>query len=340
MCEKRRNIVFFSFFILLICLFFNQKTAHAEETVGFSVTPVFSESQIDPNLGYFYLRTAPNTTQEVKVTIKSLRKEPTTISVHVNDAVTNDNVSVEYSNDTPKLDASLKYPLSELLQVKENEQEITVSNFEEKTVTLTLTLPKEPFSGIKLGGIRFIEQSQKSESKGLSNRYGYTVGVMISQDSAPYNEGANLLLHDVGAKLNRGLKVVYAQLQNPEPKLMGGLTINADVYKKGEKDPILTESRSQLSVAPNSTFYYFIPWGIEDLRAGTYELHMVATAGENSWEWTEKFEVGVQEAADINAKALNRLSLDRIVKIIIIFFGILTTGITLYRGFGLKKKNH
>lgn len=336
---KKLNKGLSSLLIVIICLIFNQKVAHAEEAIGFSVSPVFSEKQVDSDLGYFYLRTEPNTTQEVKVTIKSLREAPTIISVHVNDAVTNDNISVEYSNDTPELDDSLKNPLSELLEVKENEQEITVSNFEEKTVTLTLSLPKDPFSGIKLGGIRFIEQSQEDESEGLTNRYGYTVGVMLTQDNEPFNEGADLQLDGVGAKLNRGMKVVYATLQNPEPKLLGGLTIDANVYKKGENKPLLSESKQQLSVEPNSSFSYFIPWGIEDLRAGTYELRMTATSGENSWEWTESFDVGAKEADEINAQAMNRLTLSGTLKIGILFLGILTIGLTLYRMVRLKKEN-
>ncbi|MBO1090127.1 DUF916 and DUF3324 domain-containing protein [Enterococcus hirae] len=333
------NRYFFSLLLVIISLIFNQKVAHAEESIGFSVSPIFSEKQISSDLGYFYLTTEPNTTQEIKITVKSLRKEPTTISVHVNDAVTNDNVSVEYSNDTPELDDSLKNPLSELLQVKENEQEITVSTFEEKIVTLTLTLPKDPFSGIKLGGIRFIEKPQEDESEGLTNRYGYTVGVMLTQDNEPFNEGADLQLNEVGATLNRGMKVVYAMLQNPEPKLLGGLTIDATVYKEGETEPLLSETRQQLSVAPNSSFSYFIPWGIKDLKAGTYKLKMVANSRENSWEWIETFDVGAKKAAEINAQAMNRLSLSGVVKIGIIFLGILTIGLTLYRVIRLKKYN-
>ena len=338
MRRKEVSILIFSFLILISCSFFTQKTVHADDSVGFSVSPVFSENQIHPDLGYFFLKTEPDTTQELKVTVKSLREDPTTISIHVNDAVTNDNVSVEYSNDKPELDDSLNDPLSELLKVKETEQEITVSNFEEKTVTLTLSLPKDPFSGIKLGGIRFIEQNSKSESEGLSNRYGYTVGVMITQDNEPYNEGAALQLNDVGAMLNRGMKVVYATLRNPEPKLLGGLTIDATVFKEGENEPLLSESRQQLSVAPNSSFSYFIPWGVEDLKAGTYELRLIATAGENSWEWTEKFKVGAQKAAEINAQALNRLSLDKIEKIFVSFLGLLTVSLTLYRMIGFRKE--
>lgn len=336
---KKINIGFFSLIIVVVCLVFNQKVVYAEESVGFSVSPVFSENQVDSDLGYFYLRTEPNTTQEVKVTVKSLREAPTTISIHVNDAVTNDNVSVEYSNDNPELDDSLKNPLSKLLKVKENEQEITVSNFEEKTVILNLSLPKDPFSGIKLGGIRFLEKSQEDGSEGLTNRYGYTVGVMLTQDNEPFNEGADLQFNEVGATLSRGMKVVYATLQNPEPKLLGGLTIDAKVYKEGETKPLLSESKQQLSVAPNSSFSYFIPWGIEDLKAGTYELRLIATSGENSWEWNESFDVGAQEAADINAQAMNRLSLSWTVKIVIIFLGILTICLTLYRVIRLKKYN-
>lgn len=335
----RINKLIISFFsLLIVCLIFNQKVAYAEESVGFSVSPVFSETQVDSDLGYFYLRTEPNEIQEVKVTVKSLREAPTTISVHVNDAVTNDNVSVEYSNDAPELDDSLKNPLSNLLKVKENEQEITVSNFEERTVTLLLSLPKDPFSGIKLGGIRFLEQSQEDESEGLTNRYGYTVGVMLTQDNEPFNEGADLQVNKVGATLNRGMKVVYATFQNPKPKLLGGLSIDANVYKEGETEPLLSESRKQLSVAPNSSFSYFIPWGIEDLKAGTYELKMIATSGENSWEWIETFDVGAQEAAEINAQAMNRLSLSETVKLVITFLGIITVGLVLYRVIRLKEQ--
>lgn len=331
MSLKKKYDKMLSFFLLIFSLiFFSNKTVNADEVIGFSVSPIFPESQIDKDLGYFYLNTEPDTTQEVKVKIKSLREDPTTISIHVNDAITNDNVSVEYSNDNPDLDNSLENPISELLQVNESEQEVTVSNFEEKIVTLTLNVPKDPFSGIKLGGIRFIEQSEDSESEGLSNRYGYTVGVMINQDNEPFNEGADLKLKDVGATLNRGMKVVYAELQNPEPKLLGGLTIDANVYKLGDSEPLLTETRQQLSVAPNSNFSYFIPWGIKDLNAGEYEIVLVANSGEQNWEWRETFTVGPKQASNINRQSLNRLSLSTSLKFLIVFLILVLFTLIIY----------
>ncbi|HHD1574546.1 TPA: DUF916 and DUF3324 domain-containing protein [Enterococcus faecium] len=325
--------------IILLLSFIVKNTVYAEEAIGFSVSPIFSEHQIDSDLGYFYLRTEPATAQELKITVKSLREEPTTIKVHVNDAVTNDNVSVEYSNDNPKLDTSLENPLSRLISIEEEEKEITVSNYEERIVTLTLAVPKDPFTGIKLGGIRFIEQPAKEDkAKGLTNRYGYTVGVMVTQDNEPFNEGADLKMKEVGATLSRGMKVVYATLQNPEPKLLGNLNMEATVYKKGEKKPLLTENQKKLSVAPNSTFSYYIPWGLKDLKAGWYEIHLTATSGEREWKWIESFEIGAKEAAKINSQALNRLTLNIGMKIGIVCLGLLTSALALYRVIEMKKE--
>ncbi|EPI05592.1 hypothetical protein D920_00078 [Enterococcus faecalis 13-SD-W-01] len=334
--RKYRNLL--SLFTILICVFSFQKSVEAEEKIGFSVSPVFSENQIDPDLGYFYLKAEPSTVQEVKVKIKSLQENPTTVQIHVNNAITNDNVSVEYSNDAPKLDSSLKDPISEILKVEEDSKEVTISNFEEKTVTLLLKLPEAPFSGIKLGGIRFIEKSADSEGEaGVSNRYGYTLGVMVTQDGKTFNEGADLQFEDAGATLHHGMKVVYAHLQNPEPKLLGNLNFKASVYKDGESNPVLTAENKQLSVAPNSNFSYYIPWGIEDLTPGTYTIHLIGTSGEREWEWTESFAVGAQEAAKINKQALNRLTLSNFVKVAIILLTLITIFILVYKIIKLKK---
>lgn len=44
--------------------------------MGFSVSPILPATQIDPDLGYYYLKTEPNEEQKFEVMLSSQKRKP------------------------------------------------------------------------------------------------------------------------------------------------------------------------------------------------------------------------------------------------------------------------
>ena len=59
-----------------------------------------------------------------------------------------------------------------------------------------IKIPKEPFSGVKLGALRFIKQLEDESltSNQFTSTYAYTISVMLTEDKQPFDEGAELQL--------------------------------------------------------------------------------------------------------------------------------------------------
>ena len=127
-----------------LCFILFPSQAWSKETandMGYTVSAVPNSKQIDPEQTYFYLQTAPGEEQQLKVKVKSTRKDPVKIKIYATDAYTGDQGTVEYTADPKELDSSLKDSVSSLLKIEE--PSITVENFEEKEVVI----PIDPSKG-------------------------------------------------------------------------------------------------------------------------------------------------------------------------------------------------
>ncbi|OJG61222.1 hypothetical protein RV07_GL002069 [Enterococcus malodoratus] len=201
----------------MICLFLSPSPVKAENTqspTGFTVESVIPENQVDTTKTYFYLKMTPNMPQTIQVKVRSTQKEAVTVKLTIHDAISSSNGAIDYANSDPKLDKSLKQPITELVTISDKQKEVTVVNFEEKIVDYQIQPPKNFFSGIKLGSLRFVKKGEDEKQSGLTTEYAYVIALMLTEDGEPFNQGANLALKKVDLIRSKGKKVVAATIQN------------------------------------------------------------------------------------------------------------------------------
>ena len=199
-----KYVVEIMFIVWLCCLFFPlvAKADSTQAAAGFTVESVIPSNQVDTSRSYFYLKVVPNVSQTIQVRIRSTQEAAVTVKLGIHDAVSSSNGSIDYTQVKPRLDESLKNPLTELVTVSKNQKEITVANFEEKVVEYKIHPPKAAFSG------------------------------MMTEDESAFNRGAELKLKDVGAKISKGKNVIAATIQNDQPKLLQEATIKGSIRQK------------------------------------------------------------------------------------------------------------
>ncbi|MGX6970507.1 DUF916 and DUF3324 domain-containing protein [Vagococcus bubulae] len=304
-----------------------------QSQIGFTVEPVIPDNQIDKDATYFHLAVEPDKEQEISVKVKSLIKDPVTVDLGVTNAVTSTSGVIDYGQEKPVLDESLKVPLTTMVSIPKNEEHVTVQNFEEKIVKIKIHPPKEEFSGIKLGALTFMKAEDKNAKKraGISNRYGYKIGLILSEDRTTYNEGADLKLKTIKPGLENGMKMINITFQNPEPKILSKLKIEAKMTKKGSKEVLKEQELTDRSLAPNSSYIFGIPWGMESIKPGDYTMHIIAQSGDRKWKWDEDFTIEAAEANKVNKKAVNKFTITKKMLILIIIVLLLNAILLVLR---------
>lgn len=281
-----------------------------ETPAGFTVESVIPENQVDVTKSYYYLQVEPDTEQVIQVKVRSKQEEPVTVKLAVHDAVSSSVGAINYADPKPKLDESLKDPVTDLVTINDDQKEITLANFEEKIVEYTIRTPKEPFAGVKLGSLRFVKKDDPEEAKkqtGVVPEYAYVIALMLTEDEETFNHGADLHLKDVDLKLSNGRKVVAANIQNDQPKVLQELNIQGQVKRKGENTVLSEHKMENYSVAPNSNFDFEIPLGLESFRPGIYVFTGEGKGDGQTWKWEQEFTIGQSKADQINEEAAYQL---------------------------------
>lgn len=278
--------------------------ASAEE-MNFSVEAKIPENQVDKTKTYFDLRVKPGEVEELEVELKNNTDKDVTVVTNSNTAITNDNGVIDYGTVDPKLDKTLKFPFSKISKV---DPEIKLAPKETKTIKVQVDVPAESFNGIILGGLHF---SQKDEEAGgtkesgvqIENKFAYVIGVRLSENDEPVTP--DLQLTDAKAGQRNYRNTVLGTLQNPTTRILGNMTVTADVFASGNKEtPIYHNKQENLNMAPNSSFDYGISTANKPFRAGKYVLKMTAEAAGEKWEFEKEFEIKDDEAKKFNEEAV------------------------------------
>jgi len=280
---------------LLVAFGWMQQTSTAKaESVGYSVSTVTPKNQDDKKVTYFALRVKPSQQQKLTIIIHNSSNSTKQFQVGVNQAMTNTNGVIDYSQNNPKLDSSMKVGIKNIFGNNDN-QKVTVKAKSAKKVSVDYKMPAKKIDGMILGGVYVKElQNSKTDNKKngvtISNAFAYVVGVRLREsgiDVAP-----DMRLHTVKAGQINGYNQVQANLQNPRPGLMKSLKVVSKVTKQGSSKAILTQTKQNMAMAPNTNFNYSIPWGDKQLSAGDYTLTLDAyAAGGYHWKFTKNFTI-------------------------------------------------
>ena len=290
--------------LMLFCVSHSSTVSADEgEEVGYDIQAILPENQQDKASTYFDLRMTPGQSQTVELMINNTSDKKTTYSIAINQAYTNQQGFIDYSDSTIKADKSLKYPIEDIVSY---EKEVTVDAQKSMKYPIKLTMPKQSFDGQIMAGIQVMKKNDDSDNKGtISNQVGYVLGLNLTETDTPIKRKLELI--NVKPAVSFGKTSVVATLRNPTMEAYGKLKYVVSIENsKGEKVRDITYD-SNMQVAPNSTYGLAIDWEENALVAGDYKLNLIVTdAKDNKWEFNEKFEITKEQAKEINQVTVNK----------------------------------
>lgn len=267
---RKRNLLI-AFIFLLMSGGSSGVIAHANDKAGpmggYSIEGVPNVHQIDKNAGYFHLYEKPSEEDQIKVKLMNESSRDKYLSIKVVNANTNINGDIDYTGSLKK-HQKLTQPLTSLLKAEQSE--VTVPKQSTKEVTLNLKMPSHSFQGIVLGGIVVSEvQNQPLDSKGVTNTYSYTLGVVLTNNETPeIKKNISVSLDKVEAKLFDGKKVVEADILNDHPFIFYKGKVSGEIRDKESGKVIKKASKDNVSIAPYSVFPLQFDWQKADIKSG------------------------------------------------------------------------
>lgn len=278
------------------------KTAEASE-LNFSVQTELPDNQLDTKKSYFDLLMTPNQKQTLQIVLNNDTSRDITIEAAVHSATTNSGGVVEYGETNSQKDKTLAHDMKELVEVEETT--LVPANSSVK-LPLTVQMPEENIQGKLAGGITLqekqAEQKKETDTKeiAIENRYSYAVAIILQNSQEKIEP--ELTLNKVEASQKNFRNVIKANLQNITPTFVNKLEVSTKITKKGQKESLYKETKSDMQMAPNTNFDLPISLNGEKLAAGDYTLEMEATSKENKWKWSKDFTIKAEVAKELNAK--------------------------------------
>lgn len=297
--------------MLILCMLIPMATGYAvdaTEGVGFSVRAVLPENQVNSQVSYFDLHMAPERKQDLTVEIYNKEAKEIKAKISVVSASTNGNGIIDYK--TPGIkDKTLKIPFSEIAKVQE---EIVMVPAEKTAHTvISVTMPKEEYDGVVLGGIvvtqiKDEEEAKKDEMQAaqgvtIRNEYSYVLGVKLTETDSevlpefePVIAQPELIQYRVG---------VVHYIRNKEAAIAKNVTLGIKIYSERENKIILTEPEKRIDMAPNSVIPYGVLWG-RDIAPGNYISYVSMEQDGRTWNFEMPFEVTAQQSLEISQNSL------------------------------------
>ncbi|HGF7600161.1 TPA: DUF3324 domain-containing protein [Enterococcus hirae] len=141
----------------------------------------------------------------------------------------------------------------------------------------------------------------------MENTYSYTLGVVLTNQEADpvmsVNEGVDLTLENVEAKLVAGKKVVQADIVNPNPYILEKSTVEGEILQAEGEKVVQTHKTENVRMAPYSVYPFQFDWKKEELKPGDYIFKGRVISEKNTWEFTQKFTISEEQTKIINKES-------------------------------------
>lgn len=332
MNEKKRFLICFNLLLLIMVSMISLNNRVLADDVsdgmGFSVSPILPATQIDPDLGYYYLKTEPNEEQKFEVMLSSQKEETQEIQMFVQDAYTGSNGVLTYGVDGVdkfKQDKSLTHATSQI--VTPVSESVELAPGESKVVSFKVKPPTKSYDGAKIGRLVFKPAGKEEDkNKAIVDEYQYGVSIILSESGDDYSNGdlKKLNLGEVKPTIKRGKRLVTANLQNSESKRLMNIELLATVTEKGSDKVIKQTKIPDFQFAPNSNVDLEIDWGLSEISAGEYTVNILAKNSYDDIHLTKDFRIEGDEARELNQKSAFKIKTPTWVKITAISTGVIS----------------
>ncbi|WP_139008980.1 WxL protein host-binding domain-containing protein, partial [Lactococcus lactis] len=145
-------------------------------------------------------------------------------------------------------DTSLKFNLNKAISGK---QAIKIPAKTSKKVSFQLSIPKNGFPGIALGGINVVQvldKTQQESGMSIRNQYAYVIGLKL-QEKNRATVKPDLKLVNVKAKQIDYQNYVTARLQNPRPEIIHGLKIRSYITAANSNKKVYITNKKDMAMA-------------------------------------------------------------------------------------------
>lgn len=287
----------------------------------FAVNPITPDNQVDTTKSYFDLKMDPGQSQTIEVELRNDSDEEVEVGIEIAPASTNLNGVVEYGLNDIIPDESLRYNLTDLVEVEDS---IVLPKESTTVLRLAIQMPDTSFDGLIAGGITFKEiddsdaETEEEQGMTIKNEYSYVVALLLRQNLNEVSPTLNLTNVEAGQVNARN--VINATFRNEASAYLNQLRLINQVTKENESDVLYASDQESMQVAPNSQFTYPISLNGERLEPGTYHFASTAygiksdegeyevenEAGEidtymYKWEFDQTFEITAEVARTLNA---------------------------------------
>ncbi|WP_242543350.1 DUF916 and DUF3324 domain-containing protein [Candidatus Enterococcus mangumiae] len=311
---------------LVICFLFAfcfplvaEAETETDAEVGFHIKAIIPDNQVDKKLTYFDLRLESGQKQTIKFLIENTSNEESTYKISVNQAYTNDQGFIDYTQPADNQEIPEEFQISKIAKVPES---ITLAGGKSQEVSIDLTMPEKEFDGQILSAIHVMKEGQAEQEGQIVNNYGYVLGLKLTNNENEVQR--KLELEDIEPAISFGKTSVVATLKNPTMDAIGHLKYNAEVKNAAGETVKEVSYDKDMQMAPLSTYRFAIDWDNERLEAGDYSLHLtVADAKDNEWEFDREFTISENEAKEVNKVAITEVNQQSIPTWVYVVVGVL-----------------
>lgn len=325
---------------LIVCLFiFSLSISSVEASeFNFNVGTELPENQVDSKVTYFDLKVSPGQKQTIYIKVTNSSNKKITVLSKINEAKTNKNGSIQYDTNSIKTDKLLKKNIVDYVDVQKS---IEVPANDSVRLPIKLTIPKQGFDGILLGGIELKQKETKeadSESSsdnntGFKNQYAYIIGLRLRENDKKIVP--ELKLNEINIKQDNSRNVVTANIQNTQPTTVKNITVDAVVYYNNKE--IRTHKQEKIQMAPISNFDFTIPLDEFDLKDGEYRVELEVSTSDKKWKFSDSTSINNKIAKKYNSSDVSKKS-ENYTWIYIVVGGILIISSAGYLYYRKKRK--
>lgn len=328
-------------YILAIGILFSfilfSPSVQASDEVGFNIQAVLPDNQLNKSDSFFNLRMAPKQKETIEMVLNNTSAKEMTFEINVNQAYTNDQGFIDYTDKIVKTDKSLQYKIDDLMTY---EKEVTVAADSSVKIPFHLSMPAEFYDGEILAGIQVVKKENEQLNKdSIKNSVGYVLGIRLTETDKEVKRQMNLL--SVKPKALFGKPTIVATVQNPTMESYGHLKYDVKIIEKGKKATFYeTTYDNDMQLAPNSSYPFAIELKDKALLDGDFILDLTVTdAKKNKWKFTKEFEVTSEQAKKINQLTIDKSTTLKMPIIIWVVLGVVIIGILVVLFFKLNKSS-
>ncbi|MGM9904551.1 hypothetical protein A5844_000916 [Enterococcus sp. 10A9_DIV0425] len=285
------------FLVLPSLIIGKEVEAEENDSVGFSVSPIFNEAQ-NKESNFFDLTVVPDSVQEIGVIITNQSTEESSYEIQIAQASTNKNGVIDYSNMKGTLAKTVPFIISEQASF---EVSVKVPAGESKTVPIKINIPKNSFTGEVLGGINVTKDLPEKKASQITNQFSYVIGLRMREREE--NPERNLVAGDISPTVVFGGTGIEWPITNDRSVSMGKLQVDSVLKREGKE--VAKETYTDREIAPDSVYPYSLKVDKKDYVPGKYELNVVISDVQgNRWEFNEAFELSEKEVKAVSEAAI------------------------------------